>query len=99
MNEGKKQLSGLGDTYKTVLEMFSGNGVASAMPFLRFADRRARTRGVFPQGHMIYQSAVPYLPFPFHSFPVLSKDKVSQQALEVGTHFRIFTLPRLRRVG
>ena len=51
MNEGKKQLSGLGDTYKTVLEMFSGNGVALAMPFLHFAGYSAKTQGVFPQIH------------------------------------------------
>ena len=31
------------------------------MPFLRFAGRSAWRRGVFPQGHRKYQSAVPYI--------------------------------------
>jgi ABC-type Na+ transport system ATPase subunit NatA len=47
------------DTRKTVLDLFFGNGVALAMPFLRFVSRSAGTRGVFPQGHRICQSAVP----------------------------------------
>ena len=39
--------------------MFSGNGVASAMPFLRFAGQSVKTRGVFLQGHRKCQSVVP----------------------------------------
>ena len=31
------------------------------MPFLRLTGHPARTREVFPQGHRIYQSAVPYV--------------------------------------
>ena len=38
--------------------MFSENGVASAMPFLRL-DYSAKTGGVFPQDHRKCLSAVP----------------------------------------
>ncbi len=55
----------LGGTHKTVLEMFSGNGVASAMPFLRFAGHSSKTREVFPQGHRKYQFAVPDTPLTY----------------------------------
>ena len=33
------------------------------MPFLRFTGQRARTRGVFPQGHRIFARSVFYFPF------------------------------------
>ena len=49
------------DTRKTVLDLFFGNGVALAMPFPRFVSRSTGTQGVFPQGHRICQSAVPYV--------------------------------------
>ena len=39
--------------------MFSGNGVASAIPFLRFAGRSAQRREVFTQGYRKCQSVVP----------------------------------------
>lgn len=44
--------------------MFSGNGVALAMPFPRFAGHSAKMRGVFQQGHRKYQSFAPYSPLP-----------------------------------
>ena len=63
---GKHKKEGaLGGTHKTVLEMFSGNGVASAMPFLRFTGYSAKTQGVFPQGHRKCQSAVPDNPLTY----------------------------------
>ncbi len=58
---GTLTLQGKLDTRKTVLDLFFGNGVALAMPFPRFVSRSTRTRGVFPQGHRICQSAVPYV--------------------------------------
>lgn len=62
------------DTRKTVLDLFFGNGVALAMPFPRFVSRSTRTRGVFPQGHRICQSAVPCvrLKFPAYGRKLLS---------------------------
>ena len=38
--------------------MFSGNGVALAMPFLRFASHSAKMLGVFTQDRRKYQFAV-----------------------------------------
>ena len=60
-----KKARHLGGTHKTVLEMFSGNGVASAMPFLRFAGHSSKTREVFPHGHRKYQFAVPDTPLTY----------------------------------
>lgn len=45
--------------------MFSGNGVASAMPFLHFVGRSAWQREVFPQGHRKCQSVVLYIPLTY----------------------------------
>ena len=42
--------------------MFSGNGIAKAMPFLYFASHSVKTREGFPQGHKKCQSAVLDIP-------------------------------------